>query len=602
VGRRALEGVAQVLVLHDLFWHEAAGAWILHCRLRLNVHSDDPALDPSDWFVHISDDYPWGKIEFYPAKEGGISKTFPHQQHNNDWKSEVPWRQGNICVRTSTFTLQREAYDLEFFEAHRRLRWNVERAIDWLVAASEENLIQTGDPFELPDFPIAPKYPEVVAFLSRGSCLQLWQDIPDQYGMASFIRFREDPDVFVVERFQSCKGRDLVTESLAYGLEAHHCQKIKGAWIRLPRPPILDPWQAPGTWAELRTACQHMGVDLDRCLNGVTPHLREKKQKDAIRHVLLLGFPIPDRIGDPDHIMHWQALALPKLSSLDSPGFRQNEQGARYRDRTIVLQDTRRLDWQNSQNWTDDQISTRGRLPVELRSMKVALIGAGAVGSVLGELLVRSGVHHLVLLDKDKFEVGNLVRHTLGMASIGENKAMAVARHLNLTSPHAQIEYVDAMFPPTQQNHQSLIDEADLVIDCTGSDEVLHWLEVSRWDRAKRFVSVSLGMKARRLFVLCCSGLAFAHEAFRPKLNEWLARDAEEHTNEPLPREGIGCWHPAFPARLDDIVVMVGAALKSIEWYIGAGDNRRLLIVYEQNWENGTFLGVHQVAFEEANE
>jgi hypothetical protein len=233
--------------------------------------------------------------------------------------------------------------------------------------------------------------------------------------------------------------------------------------------------------------------------------------------------------------------------------------------------------------------------------MMVALIGAGAVGSVLSELLARSGVHQIVLVDEDKLEAGNLVRHTLDLASIGENKASAVARRLNQASPHAQIEYADAAFPPTQQEHQLLIDKADIVIDCTGSDEVLHRLEVARWNHSKRFVSVSLGMKARRLFVICCSGLTFAHVAFRPRLNEWLVRDAEEHVTEPLPREGIGCWHPTFPARIDDVVMMAGVALKSIEWYINARDNRRLLIVYEQVWENGTFIGVRQVAVEEVN-
>jgi hypothetical protein len=569
----------------------------LHCRLRLKAQSGDSASDQNDWFAHISDDYPWGKIEFYPAKDGGISKTFPHQQHNNDWKDEVPWRQGYICVRTSTFILQREAYDPEPSEAHRRLRWNVERAIDWLTAASDGTLIQAGDPFEFPHFPRTQKYPEVVAFLSHGSCLRVWQDVTDQQGVVSFVHLHENPDIFVVERFQSSGGHDLVLESFGHALEAHRGQEVTGAWIRLPHPPILDPWQAPGTWAEFRAACQHMNVDLDRCLNRVTLRLR-----DEDRPVLLVGFPVPVRIGESDRTMHWQALALPELSSLDSPGFQHNERGARRRDRALVLRDSRRLDWQDSQNWSDDQISTRGRLSVGLRSMKVALIGAGAVGSVLGELLVRSGVHQLVLVDEDKLEAGNLVRHTLGLASIGENKAMAVARCLNQASPHAQIEHMDGMFPPTQQEHQLLIDKADIVIDCTGSDEVLHRLEVFNWNHARRFVSVSLGMKARRLFVLCCSGLAFAHGAFRPKLNEWLVRDAEEHVNEPLPREGIGCWHPAFPARLDDIVMMVGAALKSIEWYIDTGDNRRLLIVYEQDWENGTFTGVRRVAFEEVNE
>ena len=65
------------------------------------------------------------------------------------------------------------------------------------------------------------------------------------------------------------------------------------AWIRLRETPVLNPWKGPATWGELREACKGQGLNLDRLLREASKHLR-----DGSRHALLLGFPIPDRMGE----------------------------------------------------------------------------------------------------------------------------------------------------------------------------------------------------------------------------------------------------------------------------------------------------------------
>lgn len=54
-----------------------------------------------------------------------------------------------------------------------------------------------------------------------------------------------------------------------------------------------------------------------------------------------------------------------------------------------------------------------------------------------------------------------------------------------------------------------------------------------------------------------------------------------------LPRDGIGCYHPLFPARSDDIWVMAGLAIKEMEpWWLNPfGPN--IFAVYEQQQLNG---------------
>jgi ThiF family len=77
------------------------------------------------------------------------------------------------------------------------------------------------------------------------------------------------------------------------------------------------------------------------------------------------------------------------------------------------------------------------------------LIGAGAVGSAFAELLVRGGVHRLLVLDSEGVQVGNLTRHSLTMEHVGTPKALGLATRLNKISPHATVLGHKSEFPPT---------------------------------------------------------------------------------------------------------------------------------------------------------
>lgn len=71
-----------------------------------------------------------------------------------------------------------------------------------------------------------------------------------------------------------------------------------------------------------------------------------------------------------------------------------------------------------------------GVLAPELRESRVAVVGAGALGSFIADMLVRSGVRHLTLIDDDVVMPGNLVRHLVGPDAVGLSKVEAVKQHL----------------------------------------------------------------------------------------------------------------------------------------------------------------------------
>jgi len=231
-------------------------------------------------------------------------------------------------------------------------------------------------------------------------------------------------------------------------------------------------------------------------------------------------------------------------------------------------------------------------------SKRVLLIGGGALGAPLAELLVRAGVETLTIIDGDRLEVGNLVRHPLDLNDLKTPKAMGLARRLNLASPHASVEFINVDFPPMKDSDRAQAQRCDVILDCTGQDSVLHHLEQFPWSDAKRFFSISLGFRARRLFCFTAHDTCFPHAAFSEAFEPWLKREIEEYTGLELPREGIGCWHPVFPARVDDIWMLASVAIKYIESVMTGSPTRPGLTVFEQQYEDDMFTGIRRIPLE----
>jgi hypothetical protein len=71
-----------------------------------------------------------------------------------------------------------------------------------------------------------------------------------------------------------------------------------------------------------------------------------------------------------------------------------------------------------------------GVLAPELHGRRVAVVGIGALGSFIADMLTRSGVGHLTLVDDDVVMPGNVVRHLVGPDTVGLSKVDAVKRHI----------------------------------------------------------------------------------------------------------------------------------------------------------------------------
>jgi adenylyltransferase/sulfurtransferase len=109
----------------------------------------------------------------------------------------------------------------------------------------------------------------------------------------------------------------------------------------------------------------------------------------------------------------------------------------------------------------------------KLRDARVTLCGCGALGTVLANALVRAGVGHLRLIDRDFIETSNLQRQVLfDEQDVAENlpKAEAAARKLGHINSSVYVEPVVTDIDRT--NIVELVSDADLILDGTDNFEV----------------------------------------------------------------------------------------------------------------------------------
>src|SRR5947209_13036184 len=108
-----------------------------------------------------------------------------------------------------------------------------------------------------------------------------------------------------------------------------------------------------------------------------------------------------------------------------------------------------------------------------LLESRVTLCGCGALGTVLANALVRAGVGHVRIVDRDFIETHNLQRQILfDEKDVAENlpKAEAAARKLRAVNSSVTIEPVVTDIDRT--NVEELCKDADLILDGTDNFEV----------------------------------------------------------------------------------------------------------------------------------
>jgi hypothetical protein len=543
-GRRALDSLPGVTLIKD--WAQArSGQWALEISLDIGAKASEDIPSETRWYVLLSGSYPNGSIEIYPARSGGITTTFPHQSHNSlSQEGDRAWTRGNLCLTHPAAGVLRQMSQSEPIDADTRLRWRIERALEWLELAASGNLSKPGDPYETPPLPTTGT--EMVAFNEGVDTFPIWNATKTSFGVFRSKLLNPSPTIRIVSSFFDEAGR-LILEPAWGRLVREDKQQETGLWIKLLDEPVIDHWHVPDTWEQLSGLLARKSISLDQVFRDIYGHFR-----NASAPLIALGFPIPENVSAPHIQLHWFFIQLPVLRARGEKKKQHRYPKAVFWERNHTLNLSGPIDWIASENWSPETLGSRGRLPAKLTTRSVLLLGAGALGATVAELLVRGGVQKLAIVDGDVFAAGNLVRHTLDMSDIGHGKATALAQHLNRISPHADVTGFDSRFSAEDTKMRSLALEQALVIDCTAEDGVAKALETIEWSSETVLCSFSINYGAERLYAYAQKG-KFDSSHFFSAISSLLSDDLEKHGPETFPREGIGCWHPVFPARVERV-------------------------------------------------
>jgi molybdopterin/thiamine biosynthesis adenylyltransferase len=590
IARRRLDEIPSIRILKDWTWYEKASSWVLACELTLSEYVENPYLPRlTNWYVKVDPQYPLGHISFFPSKIGGITHTFQHQLNNSKPNDDFPWLSGSICLDLSVNFLGRFFSESEPFSTEDRLYWYFQRALSWLRAASQGAFTQPDELFELPDF--SPANDFTVVFLENDASFKFWMSNNNRAGIVTLSKIK-DTTIFPVTHFINSLGKLIFSPRWGNVVGEQENNNSKGLWLKLDTIPTIKTWQPPTNFGELVNFVESQGLSFFDLIKRPLLQLR-----DGQKHFLLIGFPIPAKYGREPIRMHWQALRLPVLSfgTKTMNGFRPDKNGYILRDKTKVLTDKAQIDWIQSENWHAEQISARGSLPNSISSKKILIIGCGAIGAVVAELLVRGNATGLTLMDYENLEVGNLVRHTLEITDIKKPKAKQLANKLRSINPNASVEFLAERFPPDSRSAIAVCQKCDFIIDCSGNDEVLFALSKFPWDSEKTIFSMSVNYGATKSFLFIYRGLKFPIQEFSEKIKPHLL---DSTSIDEIPVDGIGCWHPVFPGRSDDIWLLISATFKELVNSIDKSGNLETqeFIVYEQVIVNGQFTGLRKIA------
>ena len=131
-----------------------------------------------------------------------------------------------------------------------------------------------------------------------------------------------------------------------------------------------------------------------------------------------------------------------------------------------------------------------------LVTKRVIIFGVGGVGSWCAESLVRSGIHHLTIVDFDRVDVTNVNRQLMATTkTVGQVKVEVLKERLLSINPEAEITALQQIFSEETADSFQL-DTYDYIIDAIDllKDKALLILKATQ-TQAKFFSSMGAALK-----------------------------------------------------------------------------------------------------------
>ena len=286
-----------------------------------------------------------------------------------------------------------------------------------------------------------------------------------------YVTFDKDTDL--TKWAETRGGEDISNEfgqTITVNMNNICTRRSSGQW-----PPTT--WKAFIEWLE---------EDYQEVAANVIHRIRQQLQK---KHTSIIVILTSEKGGSIGVGVVFQRYAKDAAS-------RQNGPQKTFRDMLVSQQSTRSFQRLSITDVREQTIIERNLRTPSLKNKKIAVIGAGTVGSETAVLLVKAGAGtgsggQLDIFDGYTLKPGNLGRHILNAKFINEQKGKAVAEYLQATaSYHMAVTGYDHL---TAKNIEQL-KHYDLIVDATGNEtfSILLSGEIQRRRREKNTTSVIL--------------------------------------------------------------------------------------------------------------
>ena len=107
-----------------------------------------------------------------------------------------------------------------------------------------------------------------------------------------------------------------------------------------------------------------------------------------------------------------------------------------------------------------------------LANANVGVFGVSSVGAPVAIMLAQSGVTRFFLMDHDRLEVCNVVRHDAGVSDVGRYKTRYMADRIRDKNPYAQIDtYEEKLTGDNKERVREVVRNCDLIISAMDERE-----------------------------------------------------------------------------------------------------------------------------------
>jgi integrative and conjugative element protein (TIGR02256 family) len=113
-----------------------------------------------------------------------------------------------------------------------------------------------------------------------------------------------------------------------------------------------------------------------------------------------------------------------------------------------------------------------GRVPSDISGRRISMLGVGALGSVMADLLVKAGLGAIKLYDSDVLQVGNVSRHLCGIESFGQEKVKAVGLKLIQHNPFSEIAHESMDLVGSYGSLVKALSDCDLAVSTTADESM----------------------------------------------------------------------------------------------------------------------------------